>query len=224
MIGWLRGEKIEDWQQGTRHTVLMACGGVGYEVQIAPRHLKQTEYQTILTLWVHLVKRENEDQLFGFPEQKDRNLFRTLIGVNGVGPQLALALLEELDAEEIVQAILDLDIKKLYKAQGVGKKTAERIAVELRGKISKSKGIFDRNTIFGDSNAEEPFLNSTNTKDVQKTLEALGYEELEIIRALKAVAQDVESSIKSTSEKALSPGNTEEWLKASLRWLSKEAA
>ncbi len=224
MIGWLRGEKIDAWQQASRNIVLIACEGVGYEVQIAPRHLKETEDKKILTLWIHLVKRENEDQLFGFPNQKDRNLFRTLIGVSGVGPQIALGLLEKLDAEEIAQAILDLDIKKLYKAPGVGKRTAERIAVELRSKISKSKDLIEKKSIFDNSEAELVTLNSKNIKDVQKTLESLGYEDLEVIRALKAVAQDVENTLRSTSEKQLSPENTDEWLRASLRWLSKEAA
>ncbi len=97
MIGWLKGEKVEIWEQFSKHGVLLDCGGVGYEVHMTPRCLDKVKDYRILSLWIHQVQREDEAQLYGFLEKSDRNLFRVLIGVNGVGPKIALALFNELN-------------------------------------------------------------------------------------------------------------------------------
>ena len=73
MIGWLQGQKVEAWQQGTRQGVVLACAGVGYEVQIAPRHLSEMEHgQNTFILWIHQVQRDDGSSLFGFPERRER--------------------------------------------------------------------------------------------------------------------------------------------------------
>ncbi len=222
MIGWLRGETIETWKEGSKKGVLVDCGGVGYEVQISPRHLNKAESSTILSLWVHQVQREDETQLFGFFEKADRNLFRILIRVNGVGPKIALAILDEFQADEIIQAIIHEDINKLNQVKGVGKRIAERISAELRDKLSCSEEKHQDNYVL-----ETQFkkFKSNNFLELQQVLQNLGYEDLEILRALKAITH---KNSPNSSEKpvlqSLSPDNMDQWLRASLEWLSKEAA
>jgi Holliday junction DNA helicase RuvA subunit len=130
MIGWLQGDRIETWEQGNRRGWLIACAGVGYEVQLTERHLGDPEQQHQVTLWIHQVQKEDGSSLFGFPERRERDLFRQLISVNGVGPQMGLALLECWGPDDLVNAILDGDVRRLSQAQGVGKRTAERLAVK----------------------------------------------------------------------------------------------
>ena len=119
MIGWLRGERIQRWEQGGRHGLVIACGGVGYEVQLTRRDQTSLGGDSC-TLWIHQVHREDGSHLYGFPLQMDRDLFRTLIGVNGVGPQVALSLLDSCTATDLVTAIIEGDLKRLTQAQGVG--------------------------------------------------------------------------------------------------------
>ena len=99
-------------------------------------HSIGVEAESQCTAWVHQVQRDDGCTLFGFQEKRERDLFRTLISVNGVGPQMALALLDSCSADELVMAIVDGDLRRLSQAQGVGKRTAERLAVELRDRLS----------------------------------------------------------------------------------------
>lgn len=92
MIGWLKGEKIDVWGNGSRSGVIIACSGVGYEVQTLCRNQSKINESKELTLWIHQVQREDGSSLIGFLEKSDRNFFRKLISVNGIGPQLAISL------------------------------------------------------------------------------------------------------------------------------------
>jgi Holliday junction DNA helicase RuvA len=141
MIGWLQGRHMECWTQGNRSGVLLVCAGVGYEVQLTSRHQKQLQPDSELILWIHQVQREDGSSLFGFPSRQERDLFRLLIGVNGVGPQAGLALLHECKPQELVAAISGGDLKRLCQAQGIGKRTAERLAVDLRTPIAAFGGL-----------------------------------------------------------------------------------
>ena len=144
MIGWLQGEKVENWHHGNRQGVLIVCGGVGYEVQTTSRHLNEIDCLENPTLWIHHLQREDLQTLFGFPNKSERDLFRLIIGVNGVGPQLALALLNTFRVDELTKIIVHSEIKILCEAQGVGKRIAERLIIELRAKLSQV--ITDNNT------------------------------------------------------------------------------
>ena len=107
MIGWLKGEKIEIWKQGSRLGTIISCSGIGYEVQILHRSLELINSSKELILWVHQVQRDDGSSLIGFIDRVERDLFRKLISVNGVGPQLAIALLEQNQAKSL--AIEDAD-------------------------------------------------------------------------------------------------------------------
>ena len=215
MIGWLQGELIETWEQAGRRGVVMACSGVGYEVQLTRRD-QPSQLSATCTLWIHQVQRDDGSSLYGFPSQKDRDLFRTLIAVNGVGPQMALSLLDCCTATELVQAIIEGDLKRLTQAQGVGKRTAERIAVELRDRLNSWATVTDEMplSIVDRSDLKALPIQPDSLQELQLTLETLGYEDLEIRRAMRAVASGSDVPEENDGEG---------WLRASLRWLSESA-
>ncbi|MCP9841180.1 Holliday junction branch migration protein RuvA [Synechococcus sp. J7-Johnson] len=221
MIGWLQGHVAEPWQQGTRCGLLLACAGVGYEVQLTRRHWELLPPAgSPLCIYTHQSIREDGWTLFGFGARHERDLFRLLVAVSGVGPQMALALLGTMPCEELVRAIVQADLRLLCRAPGVGKRTAERLAVELRGKLAESFGAaasgFDDDSLDGpaDGSSGDPGPAASTREEVQLTLTALGYEPLEISRALRALGSEgLEPSL-----------DAETWLSACLRWLSREVA
>ena len=124
MISWLKGQKVDIWRLGSRQGIVIACEGVGYEVQLLPKYLLNLDKTNCLTIWVHQVQREDGYTLFGFQEKAERDLFRVLVSVSGVGPQIAIGLLEQLSVTKLVRAIIHGDLRSLSSAQGVGKRTA----------------------------------------------------------------------------------------------------
>jgi Holliday junction DNA helicase RuvA subunit len=133
MIGWLQGRLSETWQQGGRCGLLLICQGVGYELQLSQRHWQRLPAPGAeLSLHVHHSIRDDGWTLFGFADRIERDLFRELLAVSGVGPQAALGLLGTLEPRELVSAVVRSDLRRLCQAPGVGKRTAERLAVELR--------------------------------------------------------------------------------------------
>ena len=216
MIGWLQGERIDSWVQGGRQGLVIACGGVGYEVQFTSGHRTRLEAERQCTAWIHQVQREDGCMLYGFLEKRERDLFRTLISVNGVGPQMALALLESCGATALVDAIVEGDLRQRTQAQGVGKRTAERLAVELRDRLGSWRAPADDGLSLVDrSDLKALPLQGDPLQELQQTLEALGYEDLEIRRAMRAVA---------TAAEPPAAGDHDAWLRESLRWLSRATA
>ena len=104
MIGWLEGQVGDAWQDGNRHGLLLICSGVGYEVQVADA-LRSTPCGTKLAVHVHHQQRDDGSVLFGFAQKTERDLFRLLISVNGVGPQMAMGLLSSLGMDQLLQAV-----------------------------------------------------------------------------------------------------------------------
>jgi len=220
MIGWLQGELADPWQQDKRCGLLVVCQGVGYEVQVSPRQWQRLPAPgQPLALHIHQVVREDGWILYGFGERHERDLFRELVAVSGVGPQMALGLLGCLEPGELVQAIVQADLRRLCQAPGVGKRTAERLAVELRTRLQQrflgqlpGEREGDRALALA-----SPRLQDDQREEVQPPLSALGYEALEVHRALRAVAAEV-----GAQESEGWPA--EEWIRACLRWLSQQVA
>lgn len=132
MIGRIRGKLLE--KQAPE--LLVDVNGVGYEIQ-APMttiYLLPALGETV-ELFTHLVVREDAHLLFGFASLRDRTLFRALIKVNGVGPKLALTILSGMDAQDFVRCVRDDDTAGLVRLPGVGKKTAERLLIEMRDRL-----------------------------------------------------------------------------------------
>ena len=175
MIGWLQGTIKQYYQRGNRHIALIASGGVGYEVQLVQRDWMTLHLGDEQERWVHQVVSADNLQLFGFSAVEERDLFRELIGVNGVGPQAALALLDALQLSELLRALIHSDLKTLCRAPGVGKRTAERMALELRSRLVNTGAPSD---------TEQVSLESS-PRELIATLETLGYETHEIQNALQ---------------------------------------
>jgi holliday junction DNA helicase RuvA len=132
MIARLQGRLIE--KHPTR--VIVDVGGVGYDVSVPLlAFAAMGEAGSELTLRVHTHVREDAIQLFGFPTARELGVFERLIGVSGIGPRLALAVLSGIAVEELTDAIVQADVARLTSIPGVGKKTAERIVLELKDKI-----------------------------------------------------------------------------------------
>ncbi len=186
MIGRLQGKLIEKQPP----EILLDVQGVGYELLLPMTSFYNLpDIEQECTLFTHLVVREDAHLLFGFSTKTDRTLFRELIKTNGVGPKLALAILSAMSVHEFAYAIEREELSKLVKIPGVGKKTAERLLVELKGKF---KGI-QQSDFFVESKhltASNMMPAETETPDDEAVaaLVALGYKPAEAVKMVKKVA------------------------------------
>lgn len=132
MIGWLAGALKARDAEGR---LILDVGGVGYLVSVPLSVGGQTELGQRLELWIHTHIREDELSLFGFEDEVGLQTFRALTAVSGVGPKVALGVLSQTPPAELAAAVAEQDLARLSKAKGVGKRLAERLAVELKGKL-----------------------------------------------------------------------------------------
>jgi Holliday junction DNA helicase RuvA len=137
MISWLKGEIINTWQISSKKGIVLNVGGVGYEIQLLPTQICKKEDSNKIELWIHQIDREDGTSLYGFIEVNQRNLFREIISVNGIGPQIGMGLLEDFGVAQLVNAIENKESNLLTKTQGIGKRIAERLIVELRNKLQR---------------------------------------------------------------------------------------
>lgn len=173
MIGRIHGILL----QKNPPQLLVDCQGVGYEIDVP----MSTFYNLPpvgekVTLFTHLAIREDAHILYGFGSLDERTLFRQLIRITGIGARIALALLSGLSAAEMTQAVALQDASRLTKIPGIGKKTAERLLLELKGKL-------DSNTLSVTSAATP----NDTLSDIQNALLALGYSEKETLIAIKQI-------------------------------------
>ncbi len=159
--------------------VVVDCGGVGYEVQVP----MSTFYNLPasgekVSLLTHFVVREDAQILYGFGSQAERSAFRELVKISGVGPRTALSVLSGMAVVELAQAITLQEAGRLTKVPGIGKKTAERLLLELKGKLGADIGMPT-----GAGNEAQ--------SDILQALLALGYNDKEAALALKALPADV---------------------------------
>ena len=218
MIGWLQGQVEDPWQQASRCGLLLICQGVGYEVQVSQRHWAELPPRgSVLTLHVHQTIRDDGWTLFGFATRPERDLFRELVAVSGVGPQMGLALLGTMALDELVTAIVEGDGRRLSQAPGVGKRTAERLCLELRQKLAERFRTLVSETALatlGGDGGEAALAGGAKGEELHGTLLAMGYDHREIQAALRAVASQ-----------GLDPAaEADRWLGDCLRWLSRTAA
>ena len=176
MIGRLTGLLAEK----TPPQVLIDVGGVGYEVDVPMSSFYNLpalgERTTLLT---HFVVREDAQLLFGFLTTAERAAFRQLIKISGVGPRMALGLLSGLSVAELTQAVTQQQTARLVKVPGIGKKTAERLLLELKGKLGPDLGLPGA-AVVSDAQA-----------DIVQALIALGYSERDAAAVLKSMPADV---------------------------------
>ena len=197
MIGRLRGVILKK----TPPELLLDVNGVGYEVQspMSTFYVLPDVGQEI-TIHTHLVVREDAQLLFGFMAESERSLFRTLIKVNGVGPKLALTILSGIEAEQFVYCVQNNDSAALIKLPGVGKKTAERLLVEMRDKFDDWAVVANAQLPEGAALMQSPHKISA---DAESALIALGYKPAEAAKAISAALDDDINSSEELIRRAL---------------------
>jgi len=182
MIGRLQGVLVE----ASPPDVLLDVQGVGYELQVPMSTFYALPAEGQVCLYTHLSIREDAHQLYGFASQGERELFRSLIKVNGVGPKLGLAILSGMDSQEFIRVVQRDDLAALQRLPGIGKKTAERLLIEMRDKLAH--WIPAHAEI-----AAVPAGQATGSKaleEAESALVALGYKPKEANRAVAAVAEE----------------------------------
>ncbi|MGX5218652.1 Holliday junction branch migration protein RuvA [Pseudomonas segetis] len=189
MIGRLRGTLAE---KQPPHLIL-DVNGLGYELEVPMTTLyRLPSVGEPLTLHTHLVVREDAQLLYGFFEKRERELFRELIRLNGVGPKLALALMSGLEVDELVRCVQAQDTSALVKIPGVGKKTAERLLVELKDRFKAWETLPGMTSLVVAPAAGALAPSAEN--DAVSALISLGYKPQEASRAVSAVKEDGLSS------------------------------
>jgi Holliday junction DNA helicase RuvA len=181
MIGRLQGKVIEKQAPD----LLIDVQGVGYEVLVSLNTFFGVPAAgEVVTLHTHFVVREDVQQLYGFGTQSERQLFRHLIKVNGVGPKMALAILSGMSANDFAICVHNNDIATLVKLPGVGKKTAERLLIEMRDKIG------DVDATAGGAAAGAREAKPDISQEAESALIALGYKPTDAAKIISRVANE----------------------------------
>ncbi|NEO29728.1 MAG: Holliday junction branch migration protein RuvA [Symploca sp. SIO3C6] len=209
MISYLKGTVATiEKSTSNRVTLILEVNQIGYELQIPKRLSQQLAINSSeqVQVFTHLQIREEQQILYGFASAAERDLFRQLVSVSGIGTQLGIALIDTLGLPNLVQAIVTGNIRALSKTPGVGSKTAERIALELKSKLAQWRQLAGVETAASSTGPVSAIV-----EDVEMTLLALGYENQEITQALEALSQDTQLA-KSK--------NAEDWIRQAITWLS----
>ena len=187
MIGCLIGEVLAL----EAPTVLLNVNGVGYEIDTPLTTFCQLQKGQKITLWTHLAVREDAQLLYGFLEAQEKAIFRTLLKVNGVGPKMALGILSTLSVELLVHTVEHEDINTLVKVPGVGKKTAERLMIDLRDRF---KNLATANSASASNSVQIQFNSSSPVAEAEAALQSLGYKPIEAQKMVAAVKADYTES------------------------------
>ena len=176
MIGWLSGKILDNDQPGK---LVINVNGVGYDVETSLSTFFQLELLAgEISLFIHTVVREDAFLLYGFLEKQERSLFRALIKVNGVGPKVAMAILSSISPAEFIQCIREKNTTLLTRLPGIGKKTAERLVVEMKDSLNQvADGAYKSNS---DHRLQDQF-------EAIQALEALGYKSQEATKVIHKI-------------------------------------
>ena len=175
MIGRIQGQLAEK----NPPEILVDCNGVGYELLVP----MSTFYNLPalgekVSLLTHFVVREDAQILYGFATPTERAAFRQLVKISGVGPRTALSVLSGMSVEELAQAVTLQEMGRIIKVPGIGKKTAERLLLELKGKLGADIGV-------------NVSISNDSQSDILQALVALGYSDRDAALALKALPKDI---------------------------------
>jgi len=183
MIGWLSG-RVRDLDPAG--LIIVDAGGIGYEVSLSLQTLCQLKVGEKAELSIHTYVREDQITLFGFANSSERSLFRKLTSVSGIGARMGLNLMSGMSTEDLIRAIEHADDVAIARTPGIGKKTAQRLILELQGKL--------------DATAVTGGVKTNNSNDdVRSALTNLGYKPVQIDTALKTVAPaDFETMFRAT--------------------------
>lgn len=198
MIAYIKGEIV--WIEEER--IVLESGNIGYNIMMPASSLEAQDFiGKEVKIYTHLNVREDAMQLYGFLTLDELKTFRLLLGVNGIGPKAALGILSGLTTDELRFAVLSDDVKTISKAPGIGKKTAQKLILELKDKIDLEEAFETKQTHVMETEGK---IDSKENKDAKKdavaALTALGYSSTEALRAVRQAGvtpdMDVETILK----------------------------
>lgn len=197
MIAFVRGTAVDM----TENSVIVETGGIGYEIYMTGTDLSQVHMGEEVKIHTYFNVREDAMQLYGFRSKDDLQMFKLLLGVNGVGPKAAVGVLAGITADELRFAILSDDVKTLSKAPGIGKKTAQKLILELKDKM-KLEDAFEIKLAHEQEKAAAGLGEvSDGRQEAVEALVALGYSSADALRAVRKVTDvapdDVEGLLKA---------------------------
>ena len=197
MIAFVRGTAVDM----TENSVIVEAGGIGYEIYMTGTDLLQIHMGEEVKIHTYFNVREDAMQLYGFRSKDDLQMFKLLLGVNGVGPKAAVGVLAGITADELRFAILSDDVKTLSKAPGIGKKTAQKLILELKDKM-KLEDAFELKLAHEQEKAVAGLGEiSDGRQEAVEALVALGYSSTDALRAVRKVTDvapdDVEGLLKA---------------------------
>lgn len=181
--------------------VIIERDGIGFGILTSQNVINKLRIQDNVTLFTYMHVREDDISLFGFLSQDEKNIFKQLISISGIGPKGALAILSVLTVDEFRIAVLSEDYKAIAKANGIGTKTAQRVVIDLKDKLKLDDILPD-----GEPQSQDDIAGNDNMAEAALALTSLGYSNLEALRALKKVKNNDGMSV-------------EELLKAALKYL-----
>jgi len=190
MITHIRGKLIE---KNPNH-VIIECNGLGYILTISLQTFSNIPDKENIKLFTHLSIRDDAHILYGFVDKIEREIFKLLISVSGVGPSTAITMLSSMDSNEIQRAIASEDVEKIRSVKGIGIKTAQRVIVDLKDKILK---IYE-------FSEDLPVSNNTIKNEALSALEVLGFSRKKVDKIIQVILQDSPSiSLEELIKKAL---------------------
>ncbi len=190
MIAHLQGKLVEK----TPTQVIIDCGGVGYHVNISLHTYSLLPATDFIKLFTHLQIKEDAHTLFGFVEKSEREIFKLLLSVSGIGASIARTMLSSLDPKQITNAIASGDVLTIQSIKGIGSKTAQRVILDLKEKVLK---LYDLDEVSASQS-------NTNRDEALSALEVLGFVRKTSERIVeKIIKEDPESSVESIIKQAL---------------------
>ena len=199
MIAYLRGKVLTT----TAETVILDVNGVGYEAYCTGAVFRNLTVGAVTELYTYLQVKEDGVTLFGFDNTKEKELFLKLISVSGVGPKMAIGILATLSADDFAMAIATGDVKRLATVKGLGKKTAEKIVLELHGKISALEVLGASGDVLTPSPSTETAKLSAQDEEAVSALMGLGFTRAESAQAVKKAHEKGAVTVEEIIMKAL---------------------
>lgn len=182
MIDYIKGNLVEI----TPTDIVVECSGIGYKILISLQTYEGLNGKSNVKVYIHHYLREDEELYYGFATKDERELFRLLIGVSGIGSSTARMMLSSLTSEEIRNAILSEDINKIKSIKGIGLKSAQRLILELKDKVVKGAGT-DNSTLFASTS-------NAVAEEASTALVMLGFTKANVSKAISAVLKESPSA------------------------------
>ena len=204
MISYIRGKVLEI----TAETAIVDVGGIGYEPYCSGGAFRKITVGEQVELYTYLQVKEDGVTLFAFGNPQEKQLFLKLISVSGVGPKMGISILTGMTAQEVVEAIATADVKRLSAVKGMGKKTAEKIILELHGKISAAEVMNAGADAFEKAVQQTAQANKLSQEDDEavSALMGLGFTRNESVQAVKRAHDMGATSVEEIIRKALQGG------------------